>query len=243
MKYYLKKKSRIIIVLLTLVSFFMLPGFIVNAHELSLLEDKQFFQRVFPSATVGELENLQENLDLALRRNAEALSEKSRHKIIDVYSSTFSTNRYEINLSENIVLEFVDSYSISKNLQNASQPYTLTQTSSYVIKDALIPVEALRFNLSCSYQYKHATDVVCTDVSPGYSSTLLGILYNMSYENIDKGKTGLEAWGKATFTAKVQIAGNYGITLHNLSATGKIRVIPTEYDTGGWYFTISKDWS
>ncbi len=197
--------------------------------------------KYFPSAKNEEIQKFDINLKNAL---VKLDKQCDFSEVRDIYRVGSYKKVKEVVVSENITLKEISTITISKDRTlRASQPYTLERSSTYVVKDVLIPVESLRFNLSCSYQYGHATDIVCTDVSPSYSSTLAGMFYSLDYSNVGKGKTGLTAWGKATFTAKLQIAGNMGVTLHSFSLTGKIRVVPTEEKKDHWYFLIYNDWN
>lgn len=209
----------------------------LKASELSFIPSNNALRQALPSASEDELRNLNRNLSQALS------SIKSTTSIVEnIYTPGTQTYISEVPVSDNIVLKVIDTNTISAKQTRSGKAYTLERTSTHIVKDALLPVESFRFNLSCSYEYDHATDISCSDVSPSYSSTALGVLYNLSYSDINKGNTGLTAWGKATYNAKIQIAGNFGITIHNMAVTGKISVIPTEYDTGGWYFNINEEW-
>lgn len=236
-----KKHSNIISLVLSITfvfSLFIIPQENVKAIESSLNPSTSELRQALPSAREDELVNLNRNLSKTLN----AIEKNTTSIVKDIYTPGTQTNTFEVPVSDNIVLKVIETTTITAKQTRSSRPYSLERSATYVVKDSLIPLEALRFNLSCSYEYGHATDIRCSDVSPSYSSTLLGALYNLSYSNVNKGKTGLTAWGKASFTAKIQIAGDWGVTLHNISVTGKINVIPTKYATGGWYFTINNEW-
>lgn len=224
------------LVLVLLIS--LLPQKNIEASQAPATISINELRHALPSASEDELNNLDYNLAKTLN----SIDNNTTSIIKNIYTTGTQTETFEVPVSENILLKVIETTTINRKQTRSSRPYSLERSATYVVNDSLIPLEALRFNISCSYEYGHATDIRCSDVNPSYSSTLLGALYNMSYSNIQKGKTGLTAWGKASFTAKIQIAGNWGVTLHNISVTGKINVIPTKYATGGWYFTINNEW-
>lgn len=226
-----------------LVSALSLPRLVSAKVNKDYSNKHKMLKHVLPNACPEEISNLEINLARAVKE-ADKLSLKGSNGLIqNIYSPSVVENSYSVPVSEHIVLKVLERTTITKNSNRSSQPYTIERSSSYVINDALIPVEALRFNLVCSFQYGHATDIVCTSVSPSYSSTLAGMLYSLDYSDVNKGKTGLAAWGKANFTAKLQIAGNAGVTLHNISMTGRILVKPVEGKPNDWHFEISNDWN
>lgn len=242
------KKFLYIVFPLTIVLIFLSPQVFNQENNLIKLrknfDDINLLKESFPSAKLEELKNFNKNLETALQNIEPKHSKENSSEVIsDIYKPKNTNLSKVIPVSEHINLKLTSKSEIEYDEIKKYRPYSLIRTSSYKLYDASSSEANVIYTLTCTYQYNHATDIICSDVVATGKSTIAGLNYTLDISDESTGKTGSGAWGKAKYKTNIYYKNLFTkIILKSSINVGKIRVTPTTKDNKHYYFVISNEW-